>query len=642
MLKVIHIRAVVVLSILAILCAGLAPTAMAAGPTGPADPRELEAFFDGYLAAQMEARHLPGATVAVVKDGALFFAKGYGYADVAQQTPVDPERTLFHAGSVSKLFTWTAVMQLVEAGRLDLDADVNTYLKDLQIPATYPQPITLAHLMSHTPGFEDEGLGVFVAQPGDLAPLGQYLATHMPARVRPPGEISAYSNYGTALAGHIVAQVSGEPFEQYVSEHILKPLGMEHSSFQQPLPPALAGGLATGYRYVGGAPQAGAAEWCQPSPAGALSTTAADMAAFMIAHLQDGRYGGARILREATAQRMHGRLFGHDPRASGFAHGFMELNLNGQRMLSHGGDTLLFHSLLVLLPERHVGLFVSFNSMGEGAGAVEGRYELLQAFLDRYYPAPKPAAPQPPADFSARAGRFAGQYLAARSNATTVEKLLGLLQQISVGATSEGVLLVSGAAPEPSRWVEVEPLVFRNVANQDRLYFRADARGNVTHMFEENNPTTAYIRLPWWAGASFQLPFVGLTTLLLVSALPWPLGLLRRKHTPGEPRRRLPHLARGLAWAMSALDVAFLAGLASVLSPLQQAPFGMPAAVRALFVLPLLGAGLAVAVAACALLAWVRRPSCGLAGRVHYTLVAAAGLAFVWWLSCWNLLGFRF
>jgi len=636
-------RTLIALSLLAILAGGLAPAARA---DGPGEASELETFFDGLLAAEMQARHLPGATVAVVKGGAVLFAKGYGYADVERQTPVDPARTLFHAGSVSKLVTWTAVMQLVEAGKLDLDADVNTYLKGFRIPATYPQPITLAHLMAHTAGFEDQGLGVFVAQAEDLTPLDEYLATHIPARVRAPGELSAYSNYGASLAGLIVEQVSGEPFAQYVEEHIFAPLGMAHSSFRQPLPAGLAGDLAAGYHYRGGAYQLGMAEWCQSVPAGALSTTANDMAAFMIAHLQGGRFGDARILQEATVQEMHAQHFSHDPRVSGYAHGFMELHLNGQRLLAHGGDTLLFHSLLVLLPERNVGLFVSFNGMGEGAGAVQARYELLQAFLDRYYPANKPLAPQPPEGSAQRAGRLAGQYQAARSNWTTIERLLGLMQQVTVRATPDGALQITGAEPQPARYVEVEPLVYRNVANQDLLCFRTDGQGQTTLMFAGNNPTTAFIKLPWYAGMPFQAALLGASLLLFASMLLLPVGLRLARRSARIPA--LARVARGLAWAMSALYVAFVACLVVAAGALQQAPFGVPPLVRALFVLPVMAGVLALAVATLAAFSWAGqangsgRPWWGLAGRLHYTLVAAAGIAMVWWAAYWNLLGFRF
>ena len=207
-----------------------------AGDPPALDAAELETFFDGLMTAQLAAAHIPGATVAVVAEGEVLLAKGYGYADWEQRTPVRGDQTLFRPGSISKLFTWTAVMQLVEAGEIELDADVNTYL-DFELPATYPEPITLYDLMAHTPGFEDQGTGLFLRDPADLPPLETYLKENVPARVYPPGEIGAYSNYGSAVAGYIVERVSGEPFEDYIARHILEPLGMTRSTFRSPRRP---------------------------------------------------------------------------------------------------------------------------------------------------------------------------------------------------------------------------------------------------------------------------------------------------------------------------------------------------------------------------------------------------------------------
>ena len=163
---------------------GKVPTLPSQGQ-GPTDPAEMEAFLDELMAKDMEENHIAGAAVSVVKDGKLFFAKGYGYADVENKVPVDPEQTAFAIGSVGKLFTWTAVMQLVEQGKLDRDADVNTYL-DFRIPDTYPEPITLKHLLTHTAGFEDLWFEVFAWDADGLMPVGEWLATHIPARcVRP-------------------------------------------------------------------------------------------------------------------------------------------------------------------------------------------------------------------------------------------------------------------------------------------------------------------------------------------------------------------------------------------------------------------------------------------------------------------------
>ena len=361
------------------LLACLTP-AKVASANGPSDPKELETFLDGVMAAEMEKDHVPGAVIAVVVDGSPFFMKGYGYADLENKIPVDPQQTLFRPGSVSKLFVWTAVMQLVEQGKLSLDENVNAYL-DFTIPDTYSQPIALKHIMTHTTGFEDIGADLFKLNASEVHPLGDYLKTHIPRRVYPPGEIGAYSNYATAVAGYIVERISGMSFNEYVEANILQPLDMQHATFRQPLPDALAGDMAQGYNFWQGAYQKGGFEFVQPYPVGGLSATASDMTHFMIAHLQNGRYALNQILEEATARQMHSQLYTPDPRMLGMAYGFFESEINGQRIISHGGDTILFHTGLYLLLDVNSGIFISSNSTG-GAGLSDA---VLKAYMNRYY-----------------------------------------------------------------------------------------------------------------------------------------------------------------------------------------------------------------------------------------------------------------
>ena len=227
---------------------------------GPTTVEEMEAFVDGFMNSQMKAGPVAGAAVVVVKDGQVFFQKGYGYEDAQKRVPVDPAQTLFRPGSVSKLFTWTSVMQLVEQGKLDLDADVNTYLKDFKVASTFPQPVKLRNIMTHTAGFEDGAVGyLFAGKVEDLLPLGKWVAAHEPTRVRPPttdfsdGTGASYSNWATALAGHIVEVVSGQSFDDYVAQHIFQPLGMERSTFGEPLPESLAPRMSGGYTFEAGA-----------------------------------------------------------------------------------------------------------------------------------------------------------------------------------------------------------------------------------------------------------------------------------------------------------------------------------------------------------------------------------------------------
>ena len=619
---------------LMVMLTALWPTTLARAEQpsdGPTDPLELEAFIDGYLAAQMPANNIAGATVSVVKDGQVFFVKGYGYADVAQRLPVDPEKTLFRIGSISKLFTWTAVMQLVEQGKLDLDADVNTYL-DFEIPATFPEPITLNHLMAHTAGFEDRAFGIDSATLEQLIPLGRWLKTHLPARVRPPGQFSAYSNYGVTLAGYIVERVSGLPFDDYMDKNILAPLGMAHSSSRQPLPAALARDFSQGYQFVNGAYQPQPFEAVNVAPAGSLSASATDMARFMIAHLREGRYGEARILQPATAQLMHTRHFTHDPRLNGWAHGFYEMDMNGQHIFGHGGDTDLFHSLLMLFPEHDLGVFISTNSAGGGAGIAT----FQQAFVDRYFPKAFPGV-IPPADFAQRADLYSGSYRMNRMSYTTPEKLGALLNAIDIHADQEGLTV------NQQRYIEVEPLVFRLVDGDGMLIFREDSHGNITHAFFGDSPIAALEKNRWFETPTFNLGLLVVCVGLFLSflgAAPIAFFVQRKRadRKPATTLRRAAQLVAGLAAALSLLLLLGIfilvqdsAGVSSGNVPL----WGFVTAASVSIAL------LAPALIVFTALAWLRH-LWGLAGRFHYTLVTLAAIAFVWFMYFWNILGKSF
>src|SRR6266699_806724 len=356
------------------------PTVAAQPSPAPLFTRQdFETLLDALIPSQLQNRDIAGAVVSVVKDGQVFFAKGYGYADFAAKKPVLADQTLFRPGSISKLFTATAVMQLVEQGKLDLDRDVNDYL-DFPIPKTYPEPVTLRQLLTHTGGFEETLKNLFVAHESDIKPLHTYLVNEMPARIFPPGKIPSYSNYGFTLAGYIVERVSGEKFERYVENHILKPLGMNNSTFDQPLPPQLAPQMSKGYLSASKKPRD--YEWVQAAPAGALTTTASDMTRFMLAFLQDGAVDGVSILKPETVRQMETRQFEFDPILPGLGITFMEYLIDPVRIVAHGGDTVYFHSDMILIPDAHLGYFLSYNSLGKDVGG--GRGEVWRTFANRY------------------------------------------------------------------------------------------------------------------------------------------------------------------------------------------------------------------------------------------------------------------
>ncbi len=300
-----------------------------------------------------------------------------------------PEQTMVRIGSTSKLFTWTAVMQLVEQGKLDLDRDVNDYL-DFKIPHDFGRPVTLRDLMNHRGGFEEGLKDILRTDPHGLPSTEAYLKEHPRPMLFPPGQVPAYSNYGASLAGYIVQRVSGEPFERYVERHILAPLGMAHSSFDQPLPERFAAAASKGYQTASLPPVA--YEQVVTRPAGSATTTASDMSRFMIAHLQHGRLDDAQILRPETAERMHSPSEIAPPGFATMAHGFFREEHNGHLVIGHGGDTVVFHTELDLLPNEGVGIFYTFNSRGRDEAVYGARMALFDGFMDRYFPAP--AAPR--------------------------------------------------------------------------------------------------------------------------------------------------------------------------------------------------------------------------------------------------------
>jgi CubicO group peptidase (beta-lactamase class C family) len=612
--------------------------AVPAAPQGPTDPAEVEAFLDGVMVAHMESYHIAGAVVAVVKDGELFFAKGYGYADVEKKKLVTADKTLFRTGSTGKLFTWTAVMQLYEKGLIKLDADINTYLNKFKIPETFPQPITMTHLLTHTPGFEDRFTGIGARTPKDIVPLGEYLARHMPARVRPPGQITAYSNYGTALAGYIVEVVSGIPYEKYVEENIFKPLDMMNSTFVQPLPAHLAENMSVGYEFKHGQYEAKEFELLgSMTPAGSMSCTAVDMANFMIAHLNAGAYREKRILKEKTVKKMHSQLFTNDAKTTGNAHGFWEYHHNNLRIIDHGGDTVYFHTLLSLVPEKNIGFFVAYNTRPER----NPRSALLKAFLNRYYPMPDTIdlKPLPKGKDNQRLRRFAGSYRMARSSYTTYEKVAGLFPFLNISTTKDGKLLARS-----KQWTQVEPLVFQEVGGQDTMVFKEDQQGNITHVFLSPMPHSACIKLQGIHNPVFHYILLVICGLFFLSTWRWPFAALYKKLCRRKDKKRKGHeliWARLLAGIMSTLYILTFIGLIIVFSDAVGLLFGSAVPfLKIVLAIPLLAVLLTLSTLFFTILAWVKKywTPCE---RIHYTLVTLASLAFIWFLHYWNLLGFR-
>lgn len=645
------------------------PSQQAAGKQPPAEltSADLDAFLDGVMPAQLQRGNIAGAVVAVVKDGKVLFAKGYGYADVEAKKPVSADDTLFRPGSISKLFTWTAVMQLVEQGKLDLDRDVNDYL-DFKIPATYPQPITLRNIMTHTPGFAEAVKNLFVKDAGEMKPLGVYLANHVPKRIFPPGTTPAYSNYATAVAGYIVERVSGKPFNEYIASNIFQPLGMSHTTFEQPLPASLKPLMSNGYRLA--SDKAKPFEVVQAWPAGSVSTSAMDMARFMIAHLQNGEYNGVHILHPETAQLMHARQFASNPAMNAMALGFYEETRNGHRIIGHGGDTVYFHSDLHLILDAGVGFFVSYNSAGKGE--ISNRTALFEQFLDRYFPYQVPPATIP-ATAAADAKAVSGLYMVSRRLQGNILEASGMLGEARISATSDGKIMVDELkdfSGRPKKFTEIAPLVYREVDGQDKLAFKRN--GNGRFQVAIDYPFMVFDRVGLLQNKYLNYFVLGSSLGIMVLALIlWPVnGFLRRHYGMKLYLRSGDRRLRIVTRLVCAVNVLFVLLLAVVLTSGDGITSlnNIDGRLHALQVLGVIGSVGALVVAYNSVRTWRWRPapmvstvaagpsdslpatSSGTSAsatqlqlrssRTLETLIALACLEFAWFLLYWNVLTF--
>jgi len=598
---------------------------------------DLEAFLDALIPAQLQNRDMAGAVIAVVKDGHTLLSKGYGYADFAAKKPVVPDKTLFRPGSISKVFTTTAVMQLVEQGKLDLDRDVNDYL-DFAIPKTYPEPITLRRILTHTAGFEETLKNLFVPDASHLRPLRDYLVAAMPARIFPPGKVPSYSNYALTMAGYIVERVSGEPFEKYVAAHILTPLKMDHSTFAQPLPEMLEPNMSPGYLAAAQGPRK--FEFVTAAPAGALSATADDMSRFMLALLGEGTLEGATILKPESIRAMESRQFELHPALHAMGLILMDYSMNGQRIFGHGGDTIFFHSDMIVMPDAHVGLFISYNSAGSRIGG--GRTEVIRAFLNRYFPEPVTASPAIDLKTAQADGRaVSGVYSGSRRAESTLLKVTAVLGQAAVRTDEKGVLAIEGVqSPRGGlkQWREIGPMVYREVDGPDVIAFRRDANGVVTDLLPAM-PIQLAQRVTGLTNKKVLLPVLGASqSLIVLTLLLWPVAAIVRKRY-GRPL--FTSALDRILYVLTRVDCLFqIIFVALILLPLSLADKnigfigdGVNPWLSMAHIFGWLAAAGLVIVAFAAIRSW-RVPGLGWWARVHATLLLMASvifMSFAWW-----------
>ncbi len=601
------------------------------------DSLELAAFMDGLISATMDDHRAAGAMVSIIQDGELLFQRGYGYANIADSVKVDPEKTLFRIGSVSKLFTWIAVLQQVEKGNLDLDRDVNDYLETIKVPDTYEEPVTLRSLLSHTPGFEDVLLKLFMREEDEIPSLQEILKEQMPRRVNPPLEIAAYSNHGSGLAQYLVEKVTGLPFETYADRHIFDPLGMEGSTFSQPLPRRLAPRMATGYAFRDGAFREEGFEIVPMTGAGGASTTAADMAIFMEALLNHGRRDTISIMDSLTFSIMKTPVLTHAKGINPALHGFMDISPQHVRVIGHGGNTFLFHSQLALFPEYDTGLFISFS--GNDAGLAYN--QVVKHFIKRFYPNQEEAPPTITLDKDYLEG-FSGSYLSNRRPHSDILKVIGLTNRLEVKVKDNKLLYTDfygnsyliPAIDSTTFWIPEK----NTLVGFDRLHGKKAQR-----LYMSDFPIMAGERPGWQYHTGLHTLILTMTLIcILYIIIVWPWLYLARRLYDKKPRTRkpLPVFSKTVAWITSLFMLLFYL-LVITAAGGEEIIFGIPREIRIALFFPLAAIPFIIMMIATNVYVW-KQPQTKNLSRIFYSLTTLVFILTIWQLYFFNMLGWQF
>ena len=505
------------------------------------DEVEMENLILNILSDQYNEYNLVGVTYAVVKNDSILTSGGYGYSDYATLSPVDPNNTLFRLASISKTFTAIAILQLMEDGLIDLDTDVNNYLTAFKIAETYDEPITIRHLLTHTAGFEETIFSnVFISEE-DMPNLEETLTTDLaPRRVNPPGEVVSYSNYGYTLLGYIVQELTALPFEQYIKMEILEPLGLNHTTFEQPLPSSLEPDMATAYWEER---ELGFFEYVSISPAAALTSTAEDMSKFMIAMLNNATYNGTQILENSTIQMMQSEQFTTHPDLQGMCFGLYEQNMNGEYIIGHGGDTIFFHSRMSLFPEHDMGLFISYNNR-------EGMYakgDFFDEFVEHYFPYQNEnIAPMENHDKDLK--KYTGTYVSSRRYYSDAPEEYDLPKDywiteasLSISRTGE-YLTFTGSGLE---FIQTSPDYFvERTGDLDFIIvFFEDEKGRITH-FHSNvlGPTSTFEKIHYIyinLEKTFNPILLSFSIIFILALIYWGTKGIQRFVTTSESVRSL-------------------------------------------------------------------------------------------------------
>ncbi|MGD2026594.1 MAG: serine hydrolase domain-containing protein [Anaerolineales bacterium] len=584
----------------------------------------VEHFISSYLGAKMESAHAPGVAVVVVSQGEVVFESGFGFADLETQTPMTAD-TPVRAGSVSKPVTSTAVMQLVEQGRLDLDAPISKYIDDVDFDDRYDHASTVSQLLTLTGGYPDQLVGSHAVDAASWLPLGEYLATRMAPRVNPPGTVLSYTSLEHSLLAYAVEKVSGRAYPQVFEDTLFEPLGMSQTTYQQPLPEPIQAGMAAGYLFDGGQYQEVPMDFVHQSGGIALVTTAADMGRYMLALLNGGELDGVRVLSQETVEQILTRQASAHEFSRGRTYGFTEINFSGRQVLYHDGNGIGFANRMVLSPEHDFGMFVTVNhrALNKAAKSADAydmikglSTEVLKTFLPES-PVESVSGLERMPDAAERAAEYAGHYQLAGTAPTDFFRVNALLDNVDVGDNRDGSITIGS-----NRYEEVEPGLFRSLSAPNFfVVFTEDETGAARYL--TFGGTGSYKKVPGYQSLNTQLGVVGGMLLVFLSmTIVWPFT----------------RYGSIVFWLVSLLNLVFFVGFALIMTQADIVQFfkTIPFGAKLVFAIPWISGALSLSLPFLLALVW-KDAAVPLLGRLHSSLTTAASFIFIWFTYFWRL-----
>jgi CubicO group peptidase (beta-lactamase class C family) len=597
----------------------------------------LNAWIDSHFTEGLDSFNIAGATIVLMQGDSILHINGYGLADIESNTPVNSRSSIFGVGSISKIFVATAIMQLYEDGKLELDRDVNSYLSSFQLEYKFNDSITVRHLLTHTAGFDDRNICTAVLDEKDVIPLAQYLKKRMPPQIRPSGKVITYSNHGYALLGLIVEDVSGLPFHEYIRQRILTPMEMDYSGFKRQS--EYKENYVTSYLQKGEQLIPYKTDFELNYPAGALSATASDVGHYISMFLNNGNFKGIQILDSITFAKMLNTSFRHYEKAEyGWLLGFPESYWYGMKLYGHGGAIQGFVSQLTLVPEKNIGLFISANSSSypNSKSRVfidKFIYDLLARLMSESIAEKEKAKVSPTiGSVDEPLEKFTGKYRDTHYAHTTLDKvavLMGLAPEIEI-VSKDNTLEI----PEKNdKLMPVSGLTF--YSGYDRyLSFGRDTKGEISYFFAE---AFSYQKLKWYEPVKFQVVWIGSVILILLIYII--ISAVRKLLV----RNQKGHLIKNVNFFLASLIMLFIAVLAFALITIDPLEFfyGIPFLIKMDLVLPLIIIPLEL-VTIYLLTKAIRFKELGTFDLIFQSIIVVAVLFFIPWLMYYNLIGFNY